>query len=407
MTSESKSIRVCYAGLMHPADDQRFVHKQCAALVRAGYDVVYYAITDAKTTINGVKVYPLPKVRDLSLWKRMLEPWKLLPKLLRENCRIYHFLDPELLPLGLILKLFYKRQVLFDAHEDYVEYARSSRHLGPARHIYACIFKLLLNLASRIFDGFVFGDDLLEKDFPHLGSRKVCFHHFPLLSMFPPSSVPFARRKYDVVYAGNLSQDKGAFDFLKTIRLLRGRCDKFRALLIGEPRRYIREKFYQYIGEHKLDDCLEVTGHLPYKEVSGLLDECKVGLIGLLDLPKFRKQSATKLFEYMAKALPVVSADLPPERKYMTSGVHGYLVRPGDPQTMADAVYDIITNPELGGKMAKACREQVIDKQLYAEKDCEKLLAFYDYILTHPRFAKHKNTLLKSPGSEAESIAEK
>ncbi len=383
MASKSNSIRVCYAGLMHTADDQRFVHKQCAALVRAGYDVVYFAVTDSEQTINGVKIYPLPNVRNLSLLRRLLEPLKLFPKLVAENCQVYHFLDPELLPAGIILKLFFRRHVLFDAHEDYIEYARSSQHLGPIRHIYALLFRLLLNLASRIFDGFVFGDDLLEKDFLHLDSRKVCFHHFPLLSMFPPSPVPFAQRKYDVVYAGNLSRGKGAFEMLEAVRILKERCEKFRALMIGEPQ-YVEEKFYRYIREHKLDDCLKITGHLPYKKVSGLLDQCKVGLIALHDIPKYRKQSSTKLFEYMAKGVPVVSVDLAPERKYMTSGIQGYLVEPENPQAMADAVYEIITNPELGEKMAKACREQVIDKQLYAEKDCGKLLAFYDYILSHP-----------------------
>lgn len=386
MAFRTNSIRVCYAGLMHSEDDQRFVHKQCAALVRTGYDVVYFAVTDAKTTVNGVKIYPLPRLSNLSLWKRSLEPWRLFPKLLRENCRVYHFLDPELLPVGLILKLFFNRQVLFDAHEDYVEYVLVSPYIkGAARHICALAFRLLLALASRVYDGFVFGDDEIAKDYAHLGFRKVCFHHFPLLSMFPPSPVPFAQRRYDVVYAGNLSKDKGAFVMLEAIRLLRERCKKFRALLIGEPRRYIKEKFYQYIREHKLDESLEVTGHLPYQRVSGLLDQCKIGLIGLLDLPKFRKQSSTKLFEYMAKGVPVVSVDLAPERKYMASGVHGYLVKPDDAQGMASAVYNIITNPELGEKMAKACREQVIDKKLYAEEDCEKLLAFYDFILAHPR----------------------
>lgn len=383
--SKPNSIHVCYAGLMHSEDDQRFVHKQCAALVRAGYDVVYFAIADTEKTVNGVKIYPLPHVQNFKLWKRLLVPWRIFPKLLRENCQVYHLLDPELLPAGLILKLFFRRQVLFDAHEDYVEYARSSRHLGPVRHIYAWIFKLLLNLASRIYDGFVFADDLLEKDFPCSGSRKVCFHHYPLSSMFSPSPVPFAQRKYDIVYAGNLSQGKGAIDFLKIIRLLRGRCNKFRALLIGEPRRYIKEKFYQYIREHKLNDCFEITGHLPYQKVSGLLDQCKVGLILLHDIPKYRKQVAIKLFEYMAKGVPVASVDLAPERKYMESGVHGYLVEAENAQAMADAAYNIITDSELGETMAKACREQVIDKKLYAEKDCEKLLAFYDYILTHPR----------------------
>ena len=198
MIPNDKPIRICYAGLMHRADDQRFVHKQCAALVKAGYEVVYFAMAEAETTKNGVKIYPVTSLN--SLWKRLLLPWKLLPRLLRENCQVYHLIDPELLPVGLILKLLFRRRVLFDAHEDYVQYARGSRFVKwPANHICAFLFKLGIKVASCIFDGFVFGDDIIEKEFPRLGVRKVCFHHFPLLSMFPASTVPFAQRGYDVV----------------------------------------------------------------------------------------------------------------------------------------------------------------------------------------------------------------
>jgi len=386
MTSNADTIRVCYAGLMHTYDDQRFLHKQCAALVRAGYEVVYFAEADSEMTINGVKIRPVPRVRDLSFWKRLLVPFRLFPRLLRENCRIYHILDPELLVVGLILKLIFKRQVLFDAHEDYVQYVWVSPYVkGFTRYICDLSFRVLLAVATRVYDGFVFGDDSLEREYPQSGDRKTCFHHYALLSMFSPSPIPFAQRKYDVVYAGNLSKGSGAFVMLEAVRLLKQRYGQLRALFIGEPSRYIKEEVYRYIRENDLSECVQITGRLPYARVSGALNECKVGLIALLDLPKFRKQSATKLFEYMAKGIPVVSADLSPERKYLTPGVHGYLVKPGDSKAMADAVYDIVTKPELGEKMAKACRQRVIADGLYAEKECEKLLSFYRFIITHPR----------------------
>jgi glycosyltransferase involved in cell wall biosynthesis len=315
-----------------------------------------------------------------------LEPWKLFPRLLRENCSVYHLLIPELVPIGLILKVLFRRQVLFDAHEDYVQYVWVSPYVkGVARYICAWSFRALLNLASRIFDGFVFGDDSLESEYPHLGARKLCFHHYALLSMFSPNLIPFAQRTYDLVYSGSISKDAGAFVMLEAVRLLRRRYSQLRVLFVGEPRRYIRNEFYRRIKEYGLEECIEITGRVPYQKVPGLLNQCKVGLIGLLDLPKFQKQSSTKLFEYMAKEVPVVSVDLAPERKYLIPGIHGYLVKPQEPQAMADAVYDIIARPDLGEQMAKACRKRVVENKLYAENECDKLLSFYTFILANPR----------------------
>ena len=36
---------------------------------------------------------------------------------LRQNARIFHFHDPELIPLGLLLRML-RHQVIYDVHED-------------------------------------------------------------------------------------------------------------------------------------------------------------------------------------------------------------------------------------------------------------------------------------------------
>lgn len=382
--SQNEKTCICYAGFMHRYDDQRFVHKQCAALVKEGYEVVFFAQADSEKVVNGVKVLPVPKVK--SLLHRFWMPCQLFPKLLKQKCRVYHFVDPELIIVGLILKLFFRKIVLFDAHEDYVEYARISPYLkGPIKTLCIWLFTCLLNICSKVYDGFVFGDEEVAAEYPNLKNRSICFHHYPLQSMFPESPIPFTERKYDIVYTGNLSEIKGAFEMLEVVRLLKDRRKDFKALFIGQPVRYIEERFNDFIKDNQLENYVEITGRLQYKEMSDLLNDCKVGLIALHDVPKFHKQSATKLFEFFAKGNPVVSVDLPPERKYMDPGIDGLLVPPQDAAAMAEAVYKIISNPEIGQEMAKACRNNFIAKKLYAECDCKKLIEFYDYVLKNPR----------------------
>ena len=61
------------------------------------------------------------------------------------------------------------------------------------------------------------------------------------------------------------------------------------------------------------------------------------------------------------------------------------MVPPEDPRAMADAVYKIISDPELGQKMAENSRKHLLEQGYYAEKEIDSLAEFYDYILAHKR----------------------
>lgn len=380
------SPAICYvAPSLDIEDDYRFARKQCPGLVKKGFEVSYFLKSNTKRNFQGVNIFPIE--HEKNKFKQTLLPWKILGRLLKQPCDAYHLSTAEMLPIALILKLITKRRVVFDFHEDYVEFIRLKPYLKePFKCLAVGVARLLVWLVCKSMDGLVFGDEAVQESYPSISSkRQVIIHHFPLLSMCPVSPVPFAQRKFDIVYTGNLSRLKGAFEMLEVVRLLKERYKDFRVLFVGGPLSYIKEEFYQYIRDHKLEDCLEITGRVPYERVSGLLDQCKVGLISLHDTLKYRRQSAAKLFEYMAKGIPCVSVDLPPERRFMVEAEHGYFVPPQDPQAMADAVYRIISNPELGQKMAKKSREHFLKKGYYGEKERDKLAEFYHYILAHPR----------------------
>jgi len=49
----------------------------------------------------------------------MLGGWRVLGLAYRQKADIYHFHDPELLTVGLVLRLLTKAKVIYDVHEDY------------------------------------------------------------------------------------------------------------------------------------------------------------------------------------------------------------------------------------------------------------------------------------------------
>lgn len=376
---------MAYVSVVHALHDHRFLYKQCKGLADSGFDVDYYVRSSKKCVINRINIKPLKS--HVSRVRRFLSTFLLLPKLVKGKYDVIHLVDPELLPLGMILKLLTRTVVIFDAHEDYVDFMKHKHYLNSLfSNVLSLGIRFVLYLSSLLLDGFVFADEGTAEEFKKLPpARKSFFHNFPMLSMFPDKLQDWATRKYNVVFLGTMSRTSGTFVVLAAIAAVKLRFPKLRCLFIGQPGDQIKAQVVEYIQRHDLSRNIEFTGRLPHGDVPKVLRECKVGVIGLVDIPKFHKNIATKMFEYMACGVPIVCGDLPPERRYITHGEHGYLVPPENPQAMADAICKIISDTKLGQKMAEDCREHLLKHGYYAEKEIDNLVEFYNYILTHPR----------------------
>lgn len=108
--------KICILTSVHPVFDTRIFHKQAKTLAKAGYDVTLVVQHDRAETLKGVKILPLE--RPANRLSRMLKTtWQVWQKAIKQRAAIYHFHDPELIPVGLLLKLQGKK-VIYDVHED-------------------------------------------------------------------------------------------------------------------------------------------------------------------------------------------------------------------------------------------------------------------------------------------------
>jgi phosphatidylinositol alpha-mannosyltransferase len=67
------------------------------------------------------------------------------------------------------------------------------------------------------------------------------------------------------------------------------------------------------------------------------------------------------LVEAMAAGVPVVATDIPGYREVVRDGVDGLLVRPNDPEALANAILRVLTEPELASSLAAAGRARAPD----------------------------------------------
>ena len=101
----------------HPFDTRIFV-KECGTLAKNGYRVTLIAPHTEREIRNGVEIVPVPSFGN-RLQRATQGVWALYRLARNLDADLYHFHDPELLPVGLLLKRTTGAAVIYDAHEDH------------------------------------------------------------------------------------------------------------------------------------------------------------------------------------------------------------------------------------------------------------------------------------------------
>ncbi|MDO4232199.1 MAG: glycosyltransferase [Lautropia sp.] len=182
-----KPIPVCHVSTVHRGVEIRIIRKELASLAQAGYEA--HAIIGAtpeevaEAAQLDVTIHPLverPGSGRLSrMTRKMFDAWQACRRL---DARLYHFHDPELIPLGMLLKLFGYR-VVMDVHEDLANQILTKHWIPtPLRRLVARISRGAERLGSRVFDGVVTASPRQAAFFQDVGRRVITAHNFPLMS---------------------------------------------------------------------------------------------------------------------------------------------------------------------------------------------------------------------------------
>ncbi|MEO0080146.1 MAG: glycosyltransferase, partial [candidate division WOR-3 bacterium] len=139
---------VCVLTTVHSPDDARIFHKEVKTLRSAGYTVAF--IAPARR----------PKA---DLKHRLLGLCRGLIQALGTKARVFHLHDPELLPVGLVLKALGK-SVVYDIHEDYPQQIKDKHYLPRwLRPIISWGLAGLEQLVVRLFDGTVAATEAIAR----------------------------------------------------------------------------------------------------------------------------------------------------------------------------------------------------------------------------------------------------
>src|SRR4051812_23498709 len=96
---------------VHGALDQRIFKKISRSLARSGRDVMIVACHPQDECVEGVRVHAISVTAQNRLARMTMTTARIFRAAAASRARICHFHDPELLPVGLLLKLLGRRVI--------------------------------------------------------------------------------------------------------------------------------------------------------------------------------------------------------------------------------------------------------------------------------------------------------
>jgi glycosyltransferase involved in cell wall biosynthesis len=159
-----------------------------------------------------------------------------------------------------------------------------------------------------------------------------------------------ARRNL-VLFLGRLERDKGIFDLLEAVAVLRVSIPDIRLVCAGEGN---LESVARYARRLGIEDSVSLPGWIGPAEKQSLMSVATVFV-----LPSYAEGLPMSLLEAMAAGVPVVATAVGGIPDVVTDGVDGLLFNPGDTATFERLLLRLMHDPELGMRIAMAARETV------------------------------------------------
>lgn len=336
--------RVLVVTIVHQPLDARIHARQIRSMREAGWHVTYAApwTATASPCPSDIPVLDLPRAVGRRRWTAIRAARHMLRKEAREHDLVLLH-DPELL-VGLA-GLRHLPPVVWDVHEDAAA-SLTDRAWVPAwlRPVLRAGIRAVERRAERHHHLI-----LAEESYSH---RFRAPH--PLIRNLPWVPEEVHRPGSDrAVYLGRISRSRG----LDTLLAVAERLSPDITLeLIGPA-----DPDVEAVVEHA-HECGEIRWHGFVDNVQALtlVEGAAAGLSLLRDEPNFRGSLPTKVAEYMARGVPVVTTPLPEAVRLLDDGLAGAIVPFDDPAATAEAIVRFAGSRDLRERAAAAGREIAI-----------------------------------------------
>jgi colanic acid/amylovoran biosynthesis glycosyltransferase len=159
---------------------------------------------------------------------------------------------------------------------------------------------------------------------------------------------------------GRLNPVKGHKYLIETVELLRNRGFEVRLQIAGEDEQggsgYHKE-LEKIIEDKSMSECVELLGAVSEQRIRKGLEEAHVFALASLN-----EGIPVAVMEAMAMEVPTVVTNVGGTSELVDDGADAVLVQSEKPEEMADAIAQVLQNPELALRLSQESRKKIIAK---------------------------------------------
>ena len=370
--------RVVHLTSVHPALDVRIFHRECKSLARAGFEVTIIGPYSQDSVADHVRIKAVPAEKG-RIARSTRAVWRIYREAVRINADLYHFHDPELIPVGLLLRARGK-MVIYDIHEDLPSDIISKHYLPTwSRSLISWMAGGFESATCGFFSALVPVTPFIADRFLPLNKRTVMVSNYPCSTdeVFLNDTTSYCERPLSVAYVGNITANRGIREMVIAMGLLPESLPATLELAGNDlPQDVHPEELRRHVGWKRVRH----HGILNYPDVASLLGQVRAGLVVIYPTPAFVESLPVKMFEYMSAGLPIIASDFPRWRGIVEDTSCGLLVDPLDPAAIAGAIEYMLTHPSEAAEMGRR-GQMAIQKKYNWQTQERKLLNLYAELL--------------------------
>lgn len=187
-----------------------------------------------------------------------------------------------------------------------------------------------------------------------------------------------------IFHPARLSLDKGSLLVVQALALVRRHIPDARLLLAGTGRivdfesRQAKEveAVREEIARLDLGSAVELRA-IPWDEIPQAFAKSRV----VVYPSRFDEPFGIAALEGMASARPVVVTAVGGMPEFVRDGLDGFVIRPDDPQELADRIALLLGNPMLARRLGAAARHRAVHR-FHVRQMVEAVLTLYESMLT-------------------------
>jgi hypothetical protein len=304
--------------------------------------------------------------------------WRIYLEARRQRADIYHFHDPELIPVGLLLRADGKR-VIYDIHEDVPKDVLSKFYLPPwSRTSIAWTIRKLEEAACRYFSALVTVTPAIAERFRSINRQTIVVHNYPYLEKiaFTDKAIPWEKRRNSVAYVGSITAQRGIREMVHAMACLPNDLSGVLELAGNVvPEGVSGKELHQHPGWSRVVH----HGLLDQLSTFRLLHEVRAGLVIFHPEPNHLEALPQKIFEYMGAGIPVIASDFPLWRRILGEIGCALFVDPTRASSIASAIEYVLTHPQQATEMGRLGQSAMLERYTW-NTQAEKLVKLYSVL---------------------------